>query len=262
MAEWGCQVLTPCAPRGPAFPPASGRSLTGAPIWQKAAAGCPDSRRYRACIPDGSLSRLPAAPGGRVPAFRGIHDNTTVKPLTRATGKAHALAMPNWHVRVEGRFIRLLHNQADEEGPVWSGTVEVWRGAPGADSHPELFHAFLSIANAAVHQEFVRHQWSYEIPDTWGGHPNYGQHRRFMILQARGGMLNWTLVLAFPLGAPQLAWRAVAKAFNATQKETAMTVKGPDQTAKSASLEKGAVPEAKAPPAEAKEGMNSVVNQG
>lgn len=166
--------------------------------------------------------------------------------------------MSHWHVAIDGRYVRLLHNQANDEGGVWSGTLELWRGAPDFE-HPELRHAILAITNPAVHREFVRHTWSYEIPDFWGGQPNFGPNRRFLVLRARGGMLNWTLVLALPPKTPRFVWKAIARGFNA-KKETAMKPMGPDQTAKPASLNKGPVPEPKSVPAATSAGIKSVVS--
>lgn len=169
--------------------------------------------------------------------------------------------MSNWHVRFEGSAIRLLHNEADEDGGVWSGTVTIHRGAPSADSHPEIAHGFLCLTNPFVHREFVRHAWSYEIPDAWGGHPNTGSARRFMVLRATGGMLNWTLVLSFPFQCPRFVFRAIARAFGAQPfKEIRAMKPTNDATAKPASLPKGDVPEAKSPPPEFKDGVNSIVS--
>lgn len=170
--------------------------------------------------------------------------------------------MPNWIVEIDGARVRLVHGQNDDEGPLWLGVVSIHQGAPSADSHPELAHAFLAIMNEAVHREFVRQRWTYEIPDTWGGNPNYGARRRFMILRATGA-LSWTLALLFPISSPRFVFRAVARGFAATPQELPRkepTLKASnDATAKPASLTKGDVPEAKPLPPEAKEGVKSVV---
>lgn len=141
--------------------------------------------------------------------------------------------------------------------------MEIWRGAPAADSHPELEHAFLALDNPAIHQAFIRHRWTWEVPDYYDGLANLGEDsRRYMILQANGAEINWTLVLRFQLRTPAFVWKAIASAFNATpkRKETAMKPAGPDQQAKPATLAKGTVPEGKAPPPATKEGIESVIS--
>lgn len=171
------------------------------------------------------------------------------------------LVMPNWRVRFEGRIVHLLH-VADGNGPLWSGPVEIVRGAPSAESHPELQHAFMALDNPAPHQDFIRHRWNYEIPDNYRGLSNLGDGRQYLILQASGGMLNWTLDLKLPLNAPRFVYKAICRAFHATLKENPMKPAGPDATNKSAQLTKGTVPppQMPAPPA-AKEGIASLFNE-
>lgn len=115
-----------------------------------------------------------------------------------------------------GNKIELVHLADDEIALLWMGTVEIWKGAPGPTSHPELEHAFLRLLNLALHQDFIRHAWTWELPDNWQGWDNTGDGRRYMVLTAKGGSQNWTLVLRFPPRAPQFVYAAVAGAFNAT----------------------------------------------
>lgn len=125
--------------------------------------------------------------------------------------------MPHWTVTLLGNRVHLAHWNADEEGPIWSGEVEIVRGAPAADSHPELLHAFLGIDNEAIHAGFIRHRWTISIPDTLAGRSNLGDGRRqFVILQARGAEINWRLELKLPLFTPLFVYRALARGFHAT----------------------------------------------
>jgi hypothetical protein len=126
----------------------------------------------------------------------------------------------NWHVTIRGNVVLLSHGLADDDGPVWAGEVELWRGAPAFDDHPELEHAIRSIMNPIHRDEFVRHRWTYDIPDHWAGAPNFGpNHRRYLLLTASGGLINWSLTLRLPVGAPQFVWKAIAYGFKATPKE-------------------------------------------
>lgn len=125
--------------------------------------------------------------------------------------------MSNWRVRIDGRFVQLLH-PADDEGELWSGAVEIVRGAPAADSHPELEHAFLAMDLPAPHQAFIRHAWTYEIPETYRDLSNLGEQRRYLILRASGREVNWTLDLQLPHATPRFVYKAICRAFNATLK--------------------------------------------
>lgn len=167
----------------------------------------------------------------------------------------------SWHVYLEGAAVRLVHAAGDDEGPLWSGLVEIWRGAPGADSHPEIEHAFRAIEIREPHQDFIRHRWTWDIPDYYADAPNFGEHRRYLILQANGGALNWTLVLRLPPRAPRFVWTAICRGFNASRKEHQMKSAGPDQTGKTQSMSKGEVPPPKMdiPPA-GRDGAGSVIS--
>lgn len=171
------------------------------------------------------------------------------------------MSSSSWHVYFEEAGVRLVHAAGDAEGPLWSGIVEIWRGAPGALSHPEIEHAFRAIEIPEPHQDFIRHSWTWEIPDYYADAPNFGEQRRYLILQANGGMLNWTLVLRLPFNAPRFVWKAIARGFNASRKEQVMEGKGPNQTGKTQTLDKGTVPPPKMdiPPA-AKDGAGSVIS--
>jgi hypothetical protein len=172
----------------------------------------------------------------------------------------HEGVSSSWRVYLEGTAVRLVHAAGDDEGPLWSGLVEIWRGAPGADSHPEIEHAFRAIEIREPHQDFIRHRWTWEIPDYWENAPNFGEHRRYLILQAAGGSLNWTLVLRLSPHAPRFVWTAICAGFNAVRKENSMKPTGPDQVAKTQSMSKGEVPAPKTDiPAAAKDGAGSVI---
>jgi hypothetical protein len=123
-----------------------------------------------------------------------------------------------WSVYFPGGNRVDLQHTSDETGGLWGGPVEIWRGAPSATDHPEIEHAFLRLRNLALHKDFIRHSWSWEIPDYYQDLKNFGDDRRYMVLSATGGMLNWTLVLRFPPRTPQFIFAAVAAAFNATSK--------------------------------------------
>jgi hypothetical protein len=119
-----------------------------------------------------------------------------------------------WHPTLAGKAVHLLH-EADGEGPLWSGEVEIWRGTPSATDHPEIEHAFLGIGNPAIHRDFIRHRWTWEIPDWWEGYKNFGEGRRYLILRASGGVMNWTLCLKLPPLTPRFVYKAIARAFHA-----------------------------------------------
>lgn len=164
-----------------------------------------------------------------------------------------------WRVVARGTEIAVSHVLEDEEGPLWSGVVELWRGAPSVESDPELFHGFMAIENPLVHQGFLLHVWNYDVPDYWGDQSNLGdEHRRYFTLRAVG---SWTLTLRLPIGTPQFVWRAIARGFKATllPKETPMHPAGPNQTPKPASLSRGEVPAPQPLPSPASEGAKSII---
>lgn len=125
--------------------------------------------------------------------------------------------MPFWHVHLSpgSPVAHLVHNQTDDDGGVWSGDIEIWRGAPAWTDHPELEHAVLGIMNLAVHADFIRHRWTFDIPDRYNDKWNCGDDREWMVLKATGGPSCWTLVLRFPKRTPQFVWTAVAEGFHA-----------------------------------------------
>jgi hypothetical protein len=123
-----------------------------------------------------------------------------------------------WHVYFPGGTLVSLKHIPEGDGELWGGSVEIWRGSPSATDHPEIQHAFMRLQNLALHKDFIRHRWSWEIPDRWQDAPNFGESRRYMVLTATGGMVNWTLVLRFPPRTPQFVYAAVAAAFEATSK--------------------------------------------
>lgn len=174
--------------------------------------------------------------------------------------------MPNWHCAIDGSTVRLQHSLADAEGPFWSGAVQLHRGAPSFDSHPEIAHALYSIEDPANHKAYVRHRWTYEVPASLDGIPNAGAARRFMVLRSQGE-IGWTLVLLMPHQCPRFVYKAVARGFGATphvlpgKEKKSMAKPTNDNTAKPASMMKGEVPEAKSMPPAAKEGCNTIVSQ-
>lgn len=97
---------------------------------------------------------------------------------------------------------------------MWSGTVELFRGAPAWDYHPEIHHALKALQLPEAHHPHLA-PWKWQIPDYWQGFANVGDSRRYLLLT--GGRLNWTLVLKFSPGTPGHVYRALARAFNATQ---------------------------------------------
>jgi hypothetical protein len=166
----------------------------------------------------------------------------------------------NWYVSSQGPVAVLAHAVADDEGPIWRGEVEIVRGAPSWDSHPELDHAIKGLMNASAHRDFVRHAWTYDLPDHYASQSNMGENRRYLLLTASGGALNWSLVLRLPRDTPQFVYAAICRGFHASLKgATSMKPHGPDQSVKSASLGKGSVPKPDAPPSPVKDGMSSIV---
>lgn len=164
-----------------------------------------------------------------------------------------------WHVAVEGSTVRL--QEVGDLGVIWSGTVVLHAGAPDF-GHPELRHAMLAVAEPEINRPFVRHRWTYEVPASVHGVDNTGSRRMFMVLRSQGA-INWTLTLRLPYLAPRSAYQAIARGFGATplplpKKEKTLKPTN-DNTAKTSSLPRGDVPEAKSPPPEFKEGVQTVV---
>lgn len=125
----------------------------------------------------------------------------------------------SWFVSFPGgNAVTLKHVPDEQNREAWGGPIEVWRGTPSAADHPEIQHAFLRLQNLALHKDFIRHRWTWEIPDHWQDALNVGDARRYMVLRASGGAMNWTLVLRLPPRAPQFVYAAIAAAFNATSK--------------------------------------------
>lgn len=123
--------------------------------------------------------------------------------------------MTAWHVRLDGDTAFVSHQQVDDEGGVWSGEVVIHRGAPSWESHPELHHGILALTMPAVHRDFIRHRWTWEVPDVWAGRVNTAEMREYMVLRATGGACNWVLVLRFPRRTEPFVFAAVARAFGA-----------------------------------------------
>jgi hypothetical protein len=123
--------------------------------------------------------------------------------------------MPHWHATTSGRNLHLVHTQPDEAGDVWSGVIEIWKGAPSWDSHPELQHAALGVADPLPHAEFIRHTWTYDLPDRWEGAWNCGDTREWMTLHGEGHLYGWDLVLRFPRLTPAFVFAAIARGFGA-----------------------------------------------
>lgn len=171
-----------------------------------------------------------------------------------------------YNVYLGERLIRIVYHPETAEGKIWAGEVELHRGAPSVTDHPELLHAFMSMDNPAVHAEFVRHRWTWELPNFYEGLPNYGPDRRYLLLTASGGDLNWSLVLKLPPRTPNHVIARICSAFHAlpavaTQpKEVAMKpADSNDATPKPASLSPSPVPKAEPLPSAAKEGVKSIV---
>lgn len=127
--------------------------------------------------------------------------------------------MPFWHSYLDGRTVTIVHSQPEEGQPVGRWDVEIHRGTPSATDHPEIEHAFMGIHNPEVHKDFIRHSWEWEIPDVHAGYRNSGAGRRYMILRASGGPMNWTLELKFPPLTPPYVFAAVARGFHARPKQ-------------------------------------------
>lgn len=164
-----------------------------------------------------------------------------------------------WHVTPhQGRATFHVLHEKDDDGPLWSGVVEIFRGTPTVDDHPEITHGIFRIASPELFGEFIRHTWTYEIPDSWGGRSNLGRERQWLILYATGGPCCWTLTLRLPTRTPQFVWKRIAQAFNATLKEKTAMKPTVDQTAKPNSLSKGEVPMPKPCPGEAAKGAATI----
>jgi hypothetical protein len=159
-----------------------------------------------------AVSAAIAADGGK-----GTHPHVLVRELEARIAAEKAWHPKNWTVTLRGKTAHLSHGIADEDGPIWVGEVELWRGAPDFEDHPEIRHALLSIMNTLVHQEFVRVPWTYDIPDVYAGAENFGSNRRRYLLLF-GGSLSWSLELRLPVGAPQFVWKAICHGFKATLK--------------------------------------------
>lgn len=167
--------------------------------------------------------------------------------------------MSSWRAYLDHQAVRIVYTPDQPGEEIWAGEVELHRGAPAVDSHPELRHAFLSIDTPELHGDFIRHQWTWSIPDTYEGLPNTGERRRYLMLDAHDAEMCWRLVLKLPTNTPIHVYARICAAFRAQPKENAMPkAAGPDQTPKSATLQKGAVPTADPLPAPAKEGVNSL----
>lgn len=120
--------------------------------------------------------------------------------------------------------LHIVHMAEDEDGPPWSGTVRLHRGAGSWDGHPELAAAAKSIMVPEAHAgAFVTRPWTFELPERYQGLWNAGESLRYMIL--RGGSLSWTLTLLFPVRTPLFVYQRVAKAFRATLAAAAPSVK-------------------------------------
>lgn len=124
-----------------------------------------------------------------------------------------------YHVYLRDLSVDIVYHPEVQGEQTWSGTVELHRGAPAVDSHPELTHAFLSIGERPeLHREFIRHRWEADIPDFYGGLPNTGESRRYLTMNASGAEINWSLVLKLPPSTPQHVFRRITQAFGATIK--------------------------------------------
>ncbi len=133
-----------------------------------------------------------------------------------------------WHVSFPAespKLVHLLHDREDEDGPAWSGTIEIWRGAPSWRDKPELEHAMLGVINPVIHRDFIRHRWEFDLPDRYADRWNCGEQREFAVLTATGGDFNWQLVLRFPAGfrTPDFVFKAIVAGFGATIKGVEMT---------------------------------------
>ena len=168
-----------------------------------------------------------------------------------------------YHVYLRSNSVDLVYHPDEPTGTVWAGAVELHRGAPSPDSHPELAHAFQNIAGPdSIHREFIRHRWEVDIPALYEGLPNTGEHRRYLTLTATGGEINWSLVLKLPPGAPWHVFHAIANAFRATWKGAPVMKSSNDATVKSATLKPAPVPKADPVPSATMQGIKSITNQG
>lgn len=109
--------------------------------------------------------------------------------------------------------LHVIHMSEDEDGPPWSGTVRIHRGADTWDSHPELQAGAKSIMVPEAHAGAITKPWTYELPERYAGLWNAGEALKYMVL--KGGALGWTLVLLFPLRTPLFVFARVAKGFRA-----------------------------------------------
>lgn len=126
--------------------------------------------------------------------------------------------MPNWHVVLRGPTARLAHTAEDDTGGIWRGEIEVWRGAPSWEEHPEILHAILGVQTAGgyPHGRFILHTWTLDIPERYEGLWNCGDDRRYVVMRASGGFRNWTLVLKIPLRTPDFVLQALQAGFHAS----------------------------------------------
>lgn len=126
--------------------------------------------------------------------------------------------MPDWHVRLNGPTARLAHTAEDDSGGIWSGDIELWRGAAAWDDQPEILHAILGIQTGGgyPHGRFILHTWTLDIPDRYEGLWNCGDDRRYVVLRASGGHRNWTLILKLPVRTPDFVLQAIQQAFHAS----------------------------------------------
>lgn len=120
-----------------------------------------------------------------------------------------------WNVTIypDSPEIHVVHLSEDEDGPPWSGTVRIHRGADTWDSHPELAAAAKSIMVPEAHAGAFTKPWTYELPERYLGVWNAGPALRYMVL--KGGALGWTLALLFPPRTPLFVYARVAKGFRA-----------------------------------------------
>lgn len=119
--------------------------------------------------------------------------------------------------------LHIVHMAEDEDGPPWSGTVRIHRGAGSWDGHPELAAAAKSIMVPEAHAGAFTRPWTFELPERYLGAWNAGDALRYMVL--RGGSLSWTLTLLFPIRTPMFVYQRVARAFRATLAAAALPAK-------------------------------------
>ena len=129
--------------------------------------------------------------------------------------------------------VHIIHLSEDEDGPPWSGTVRIHRGANSWDSHPELAAGAKSIMVPEAHVGAFTKPWTYELPERYAGLWNAGASLKYMVL--KGGALGWTLVLLFPPKTPLFVFARVAKGFRA-ELATAPPAEAPKPARKKPSL--------------------------